>query len=169
MVGSCRRDDRWRSSQSPAKAGRRHQVDRTPSHSRPKGLSSPSRQKVVTQSTKGGGRRQVYKSRHTVDRRGCRHLVDKRSSHNRPMGLPSPSQQEGDVVTKSIRGRHTVDRRIGDTTSAQGAGTPSQPKERGHQVNPRGEGDTKSPTEEGGGGTPSRPMKKGRQQVNPRR
>jgi len=55
------------------------------------------------------------------------------------MELPSPSQQEGDVVTKSTRGRNTVDRRSGDTKSTQ---------ERGHQVNPRG-GDTKSTQERG--------------------
>jgi hypothetical protein len=61
---------------------------------RHRGLSSPSRQKVVTQLTEGIA---ITKS----TRRGCRHQADKRSSHSRPKG------------------------------------TPSQPKERGHQVNPR--------------------------------
>jgi len=47
------------------------------------------------------------------------------------------------------------------TKSTQGAGTPSQPKERGHQVNPlkKGGGVTKS-IHRGKEGTPSQPTEK---------
>jgi hypothetical protein len=162
-MGCCRTVDRRRSSQSLPKGG-----------------------VVVTKSTEG---------RHTVDRKGwrhqidknggCRHQADKGSLHSGPKGLPSPSQQEVDVVTKSTRGRHTVDQRSGDTKSTQGAGTPSQPrcgdtkstqgagtpshpKEWGHQVNP-GAGTPSQPTEQGEG-TPSQPTERGRgHQVNPRK
>ena len=120
-----------------------HQVNKRSSHSRPKGLSSPSRQEVVTQSTKGVVVTKSTEGRHAVDQWGCRHQVGKK-------GMSSPSRQE--VVTQST----------------EGAETPSQPKERGHQVNPRS-GDTKS-THGEREGTPSQPTEKGRgHQVNPRR
>jgi hypothetical protein len=136
--------------------GCRLQVDRRSSHSRPMGLSSPSRQEVVTQSTEGR----------------CRHQVSKK-------GMSSPSRQE--VVTQSTAGGGTPSQpqAVGDTKSTQGAGTPSQPTERGHQVNPRKKGrghqvnprsgDTKS-THGEREGTPSQPTEKGRgHQVNPRK
>jgi len=131
-------DQRELSSPSRQEGDCCHQVDKRSSHSRPKGLSSPSRQKVVTQSTNGVA---VTKSA----RRGCRHQVDKRSSHSRPKER-----------------RHQVNPRSGDTKSTQGAGTPSQPTEkgRGHQVNPRRKGgDTKS-THGEREGTPSQPTEK---------
>ncbi|KAF8533769.1 hypothetical protein BDD12DRAFT_809902 [Trichophaea hybrida] len=117
------------------KGGCRHQVDRRSSHSRPKGLPSPSRQKgnVVTKSTRG---------RYTADRRGCRHPVDKK-------GMSSPSRQE--VVTQLTEGGGTPSqpKEVGDTKSTQGS--------RGHQVNPRS-GDTKLTQ---GAGTPSQPKEVG--------
>jgi len=127
---------------------------------------------LVTPLTQRGCRHQVDKrSSHSRPKGGCRHQVDRRSSHGRPKGLPSPSRQKGDVVTKPTSGRDTVDRRgcrhqVGKkgmsspsrqevvTQSTEGVGTPSQPKERGHQVNP-------------GVGTPSQPKERGHQ-VNPR-
>jgi len=117
-------------------------------------MSSPSRQEVVTQLTEGVVVTKSTEGRHTVDQWGCRHQVSKK-------GMSSPSRQE--VVTQST----------------EGVGTPSQPKGRGHQVNP-GVGTPSQPTEKGGGdtksthgereGTPSQPTEKGRgHQVNPRK
>ena len=146
-----------------------------------------------------GSRRTVdsWTSLQSLPKIGSRHQVNRRWSHNRPTGwLWSLSRQEiitqstdsvvvtkstrgrhtvdrwgcrhqvskrGEVINKLTRGRHTVDRRSGDTKSPHAAGTPSQPKQRGHQVNP-GRGDTKSTQ---GAGTPSQPTERGRQ-VNPR-
>jgi len=169
------------SSHSRPKGGCRHQVDQrgvvltksTRDSQRPKGvvvtkstgrgLSSPSRQEVVTQSTKGVVVTKSTESRQTVDQWGCRHQVGKRSSHSRPkerghqvnQGAGTPSQPRiGDTKSAQERG-HQVSPR---------AGTPSQPKERGHQFNPRS-GDTKSTQ---GAGTPSQPKVRGHQ-VNPRK
>jgi hypothetical protein len=146
--------------------GCRHQVDRRLAHSRPKAV-------VVTKSTKG---------RHTVDRRGCRpkltrghHTVDQWGCRHqfRKMGMSSVSQQE--VVTQSTEGvgtpsppkerGHQVNPRSGNTKSTKGGKTPSQPKEQGHKVNQREEGDTKSTHEERE--TQSQPTENGRgHQVN---
>jgi len=165
-AGSCRTVDWWKSSQSLPKTGRRHQVDKRSPRSRPKALSSPSRQEVVTQSTEGG----------------CRHQVSKK-------GMSSPSRQE--VVSQSTEGVGTPSQpRSGDTNSTQGAGTPSQPrsgdtksthgKRGGDTKSTHGvRGDTKSthgkregtpsqPTERER--TPSHPTEEGRgHQVNPRK
>jgi len=162
--------------------GCHHQVDQRSSHSRPTGLSSPSRQKVVTQSINGVA---VTKSA----QRGCRRQVDKRSSHSRPKerglqvnpvaGIPS-QPRSGDTKSAHERG-HQVNSKSGDTKSTLGAGTPSQPKKRGHQVNPRKKrrGHQVNPRREGGDtnsthgereGTPSQPTEKGRgHHVNPRK
>jgi len=158
MAGSRRTVDWWKSSQSLPKTGRSHQVDKRSPRSRPKGLSSPSRQEVVTQSTEGG----------------CRHQVSKK-------GMSSPSRQE--VVTQSTEGAGTPSQpRSGDTKSTQERGHQVNPRkkgrghqvnprrERGHQVNPRKKGgDTKSTHGERGDtksthgkreGTPSQPTEK---------
>jgi len=116
-----------------------------------KGMSLPSRQEVIPQSTNG-----VAVSKSAT--RGCRHQVNMRSSHSRATerghqvnpGTGTPSQPMS-----------------GDIKLTQGAGTPSQPKERGHQVNPQRMGDTKSTHRERE--TPSQPSEKGRHRLNPRR
>jgi len=147
----------------------RHTVDQW-------GLLSPSRQKVVTQSTAGvavtkstqrGCRHQLDKKgvvitkstggRHTVDRRGCRHQVDRK----------------GIVITKSTSCRHTVDQRgcrhqvDRRSSHSRPMGLPSPSRQegdvvtrstKGHHTVDRRSGDTKSPTQEGRG-----------HQLNPRR
>ena len=142
--------------------------------------------------------------RHQVDKKvvtkvGCHHNVDKRSSHSRPMGLLSPSQQEGDVVTKSTRGRHTVDQwgcrhqvskkgmsspRRSSHSRPMGLPSPSQQEgdvvtksTRGRHTVDQRSGDTKSTQERGhqvnprrkGGETKSTHGKGRGHQVNPRR
>jgi hypothetical protein len=155
-------DEKGLSLPSRPKGGCRHQVDKRLSPSRPmgvvvtkstgRGLSSPSRQVVVTQLTKEVVVTKSTEGRHTVDQWGCRHQVGKQ-------GMSSSSRQE--VVTQSTEGAGTPSQpKSGDTKSTKegghqvnpGAGTPSQPRcgdtkstqERGHQVNP-------------GVGTPSQP------------
>jgi len=118
--------------------GCRDKVNKRSQHSRPKGLSSESWQEVITQSTEGGCRHQVRKKgmrspsrqevvtqsnervaitksaegRHTVDLWGCRH-------HVREKWMLSPGRQE--VVTQSTEGAVTTSQpRSGDTKSTQG-------------------------------------------------
>ena len=132
MAGSRRTVDWWKSSQSLPKTGRRHQVDKRSPRSRPKGLSSPSRQEVVTQSTEGG----------------CRHQVSKK-------GMSSPSRQE--VVTQSTEGAGTPSQpRSGDTKSThgkRGGDTKSTHGERGDTKTTHGkrEGTPSQPTEKSQG------------------
>jgi hypothetical protein len=110
------------------------QSTRRSSHCRPMELPSPSRQEG-----------------------GCHHQVDRRSSHSRPMELPSPSRQEGRHTVDQKEWGYQVNPRSGDTKSTQQWGHQVNPRsedtnstqEWGHQVNP-------------GAGTPSQPTEKGR-------
>jgi hypothetical protein len=105
--------------------GCRHHVDK-------KGMLSPSRQEVVTQSTNGVA---VTKS----PRRGCRHQVDKRLSHSRPKKWGHQvNPRSGDTKSTQEWG-HQVNPRSGDTKSTHERGQQVNPRKngKGHQVNPQ--------------------------------
>lgn len=134
-----------------AARGGRHTVNR-------RGLSSPSWQVVLTQSTN------EYAITQSA-RKGCHHQAGKMSSD-------SQLKEWGHHVNPWAGIPYQP--KSGDTKSTQGVGTPSQLKEKGHQVNP-GSGETKWTQGDRGhqfdprAGTPNQPKRGRGHQVTHRR